>query len=96
MTRQAAYVHLQQGAQLLPGAHDLECIMAGKEVVALGMGDHDLAAGIEHGPHDIVVIALQLKPELDQQKPAGQPDIGTAGHPIGAAGIGGQDLLAQP
>src|ERR671915_657496 len=75
MASQASHVDLEQCSQALPGAHHLERLVAREVTVALGMSDHDLAAGIHYLANHILVIALEIEAELHQQEPAWQSHV---------------------
>src|SRR5215211_1631077 len=96
MSRKASHVDLEQGPQILPGAHDVQRLVSRQVVVALRMGDHDLTAGLNRFTDNVVVISLQIEAELHQEKPSGQSDVSSPGHAPHRGSIWGPDLLTQP
>jgi hypothetical protein len=95
MAGQAADVDLQKSTHLLPGSHDVERIVSRQVVVALGMSDDNLPAGVEDLTNHVVVVSLQLEAELNQKVSVRQAYIRSPYHSADGTGIGRPNLLAQ-
>ena len=96
MPGEASHIDLEQGAELLPGLHYFERVVAVEVVVALRMGDDDLPSCAANLTDDVVVVAHELEPKLHQQKPpAPQADVAPSHDSPHGGRIRCQDLLAQ-
>jgi hypothetical protein len=95
VAREAAYVDLEQGPKLLPSAHNLDRLMTVEIAIPLGVSDDDGATGIENLMNHVMVVALEIEPELHQQVPARQTDVRSADDPPRSRCVGCPDFLAQ-
>jgi hypothetical protein len=63
--------------------------------VTLRVGYQNLTAGIECLTDYVVVVALEIKPEFDQEELSRQPDVLASSDPADTRGVGSPDLLPQ-
>ena len=78
--------------------HHVERLEPGRIAIALGVSDHDAAAGGERGlAHHLGVRAPEIEAELHQHgAAAAQADVRPAGDAADGGRVGRPDLLAEP
>jgi hypothetical protein len=96
VSRQATYVHLQQGSKIAPRAHHVDRIVPVKVVVPFGMSDDHLASSRLDLTDNVVVVSQKLEAKLHQQVlPSSKTNIGTEDYPAYRGSIRRPNFLTQ-